>query len=361
MSTLSSRRWPTGFRPVNLRDLARQAQPDDAATRIRPRGLVFALAPANVDVLFIYAWLLSLLTGNATVVRVSQRPSAVRRRFIDLVRELASQESHRDALGDSWIVTYGHDASVTGRISEVCDARLIWGGDATVSEVRAIPLNSLAVEVAFADRFSLAAFDAAAVAAESEQGVAELARRFVNDTLWFAQQACSSPRAVFWIGDEADVARARERFWDHYRDAARIFEDEPAAVMSRVTDLFVLAGARAIDRLGGPISQLPGSGLGSRLVPAVRDIHSGYGLFAEYPLSHVNEIALHLDEKDQTLVAYGISDADLGSLIDHVRNRAIDRIVAPGEAMDFATVWDGTDLFEVLLRKVTLSRRRSTS
>jgi hypothetical protein len=127
--------------------------------------------------------------------------------------------------------------------------------------------------------------------------------------------------------------------------------------MSRITDLFVLAGADAIEGLGSPLSQLPARGIGKGVVGNVRDFHSGYGLFIEYAAAKPAQILDYLDDSDQTLVAYGISVGDLRDLVNALPNRALDRIVEPGRAMDFATVWDGTDLFEVLVRKVTLPWR----
>ncbi|MFC6804089.1 acyl-CoA reductase [Deinococcus caeni] len=38
-----------------------------------PRGLVFHVPPANVDTIFIYSWLMSVLAGNRNVIRLSSR------------------------------------------------------------------------------------------------------------------------------------------------------------------------------------------------------------------------------------------------------------------------------------------------
>jgi Acyl-CoA reductase (LuxC) len=343
------------FRPANLRSMATRLTDGGRGTRVRPRGVVFALAPANVEVLFIYCWLLSLLAGNATMVRVSRKASQVRDAFIALTLELAQEPAHAAVLADSWIVTYEHDAALSGAISAVCHARLVWGGDATIAAIRAIPLNPLALEVGFADRFSLAALDAATVLAQSDATLHEIARRFVNDTLWFDQQACSSPRAVIWIGNGEDIAQAKTRFWHAYRNAATAFADDPSSVMARVTDLFSLAESGSIDGLAAPPAQRPALGTGTRMVEAVRQIHSGHGLFVEYAAAHAAEIPAFVRQKDQTLVAYGLPAEALNLLIDSLPNRALDRIVAPGQATDFSTIWDGTDLFDVLTRKIGLS------
>ena len=343
------------FRPANLRTMAARFAGDGRSTRVRPRGVVFALSPANVEVLFIYAWLLSLLAGNATVVRVSRKPSPVRESFVALMRELAQEPAYEAMLRDSWIVTYEHDAALSQTLSEACHARLVWGGDATVAAIRSIPLNPLAVEISFADRFSLAALDANSVLAQTDDALREVARRFVNDTLWSDQQACSSPRAVIWIGAAQDVAKAKTRFWNAYRTASEGFVDDPSTVMARVTDLFALAAAGGIDGLAAAPAQRPALGIGTSAMSAVREIHSGHGLFVEYVATQAADIAGFVREKDQTLVVYGLPDEALSELIESLPNRALDRIVAPGQATEFSTIWDGTDLFDVLTRKIGLS------
>ena len=88
---------------------------------------------------------------------------------------------------------------------------------------------------------------------------------------------------------------------------------------------------------------------------AVREIHSGHGLFVEYVAAKAADIAGFVREKDQTLVAFGLPDEALHELIEMLPNRALDRIVAPGQATEFSTIWDGTDLFDVLTRKISLS------
>jgi hypothetical protein len=346
------------FRPAQLKSLEDQCRPLGGALRVRPRGLVFVMAPANVEVLFIYGWLLSLLCGNGSIVRVSQRPNPAREVFLALVHELVADEILAPALSDSWLITYGHDDAITARISAICDARLVWGGDATVSHVRSIALKPVAVEAAFADRFSFAVFSAEQMLSEDEPTLLDLARRFANDTLWFGQQACSSPRAVVWIGDARASQLARERFWPAYEAAAITFQNEPAAVISRVTDLFMLAAVGAIDRLGAPLAAFPGRAAGHSALAELREIHSGHGMFVEYDLPSLAEVASLMDDKDQTLVVHGFRDDEVEALVRALPNRAVDRIVTPGQATDFATVWDGADLFDVLTRKVSVAQRR---
>ena len=97
------------------------------------------------------------------------------------------------------IVTFGREnREATEIFCRECDGRVIWGGDMTVEEIRKIPIGPSASEVVFPDRASIAVFDADAVLALSEEGLAETAMRFYNDTFSMDQNACACPRAVFW-------------------------------------------------------------------------------------------------------------------------------------------------------------------
>ena len=340
------------FRRANVLAMAERADNAGGSAHVRPRGLVFVISPANVELLFAYAWLLSLLAGNASVVRVSQKASPMRDALLDVVREVAARAELASALQDTWLMTYDHDDAITGQISAVCDARLVWGGDATVSRIRAIPIKPLAVEAGFADRFSFAAFSAERMCGEEERALREIARQFANDTLWSSQQACSSPRAVFWVGVPTRVDEARLRFWRLYETAAAAFENEPAAVVSRVTDLFMLAGAGAIDHLETSLVAFPARAAGRASLTEVREIHSGHGMFVEYTVPALLDVVRFMDDKDQTMVIHGFNDSELQALLQALPNRAVDRIVLPGRAVDFSTVWDGSDVFDLLLRKV---------
>jgi hypothetical protein len=346
------------FRPTRLARIRHDLLGGGGAYRLRPRGSVFIIAPANVDVLFIYGWLLSLLSGNATVVRVSQKPSAPRDAFLGLINSLAEDPAHRQALRSSAIISYPHDHSATATLSEWCDLRLVWGGDATVSTIRAVPLKPTAVEAAFADRFSMAAFDAAAILESSDRELAELARRFANDTMWLAQQACSSPRILFWIGSEAQSEAAKARFWPHFAAASQNFEDEPAAMMSRISDLFAMAAKGVIDGVSGSLAQLPARGRASGPEEAVRHLHSGFGLFVEYRIDSVSGVVPFLSDKDQTLVVHGIAPDEVAKLVEHLPNRSLDRIVPIGQATDFDIIWDGTNLLDLLTRRVIAPSRQ---
>lgn len=320
------------------------------------RGLAFHLAPSNVDSVSMYSWLLSLLAGNANIVRVSQKLGPQLQFFLEVMREVASELAFSSVGSRIVILTYPHDEVTTRAISARCHLRVVWGGDATVATIRAVPLRPTALEVVFPDRFSLAAIEAAALLSADSAELDELARRFYNDAFWFAQQACSSPRVIYWVGTPESCRQARERFWAavERETARREPENTPAMMMARVSAAFELAGVQSAQLTGaGGLSAMPmrldmERGLASDL----KDIHCGNGLFLEDSLHVLSALAPQLSDREQTLSIFGFDRSSLEGLLDALPPRALDRIVPIGTALEFSKTWDGLDLIATFTRRI---------
>ena len=119
----------------------------------------------------------------------------------------------------------------------------------TVEEIRKIPIGPSASEVVFPDRASIAVFDADAVLALSEEGLAETAMRFYNDTFSMDQNACACPRAVFWRESCLKTGEvAAGRFWQALAQTAKRYGLTEHKVSVKYGDLWELAagGARIV-------------------------------------------------------------------------------------------------------------------
>ena len=176
------------------------------------RGLAFHLAPANVPALFAYTLAIGLLAGNANVVRLSSRRVEGEAPLLAALRRVLERPEHAAVRARTSLITYGRDDAVTADYCARCDARIVWGGDATVAAVRAMPMPPHAVELCFPDRWSLAVFSQRAFSALTPEERGALAHRFYNDTYQMDQNACSSPQLVLWLEDGGDPA-CRGRWW----------------------------------------------------------------------------------------------------------------------------------------------------
>jgi hypothetical protein len=347
------------FRGANLHQLAQKYPNDTGDALVLGRGLAFHVAPSNVDSVFMYSWLLSLLAGNVNVVRVSQKASAAQTFLITVLAQTLAEEVGTPVRGRIVLLTYPHDDAITGALSEACQLRVVWGGDVTVRTLRAVPLRPTATEICFPDRFSACAIEVEALLALDEPALAQLASRFYNDAFWFAQQACSSPRLVAWVGSPERIDAAQARFWKALEHELwrRQPENSEAMSMARVAASFEYAAA-ALARPDGAVGLVSGQPLRLTLErplnEAIKALHCGNGLFLELRLPALVELAAQLSDKEQTLAVHGFTRAQLQALALALPARAVDRIARIGEALSFAPVWDGQDLISVFSRRLLL-------
>ena len=347
------------FRGAQLQKLAQQYRCDssiDSDFIQRGRGLAFHVAPSNVDSVFMYSWLLSLLAGNVNLVRVSQKTSAGQDFLIAVLKQALGEAVGEPIRNRIVLLTYTHDVLTTQQISEACMIRVVWGGDATVQVVRAIPLRPTAMEICFPDRFSACVLQAQAVEQADDIVLARLVADFYNDAFWFAQQACSSPRLLAWVGDERTIDVASARFWCALQDELlrRPTQNSDAMLMARISACF----AYAAEELAHPVGLLSAHPLRLQMEAPLsvraKRLHCGYGLFLELSLSTLTDLVAHLTDKEQTLAVYGFERQELAQLLDALPARAVDRITKVGQAQAFTPTWDGTDLITVFSRRLLL-------
>ena len=345
------------MRKAHILELRRSFEAQRGERIWLPKGVALHFAPSNVDSIFVYSWFISLLTGNGNIVRLSRRRGEQVELLLATINRLCAQERFQPIRDRSLILAYDHDDAVTQYLSETCQIRVLWGGDDSVRRLRAIPLNPLATEIAFANRFSLVVLNSVPVATASAESLAILAARFSNDSFWFDQMACSSPRLVVWIGTAKDYAQAQNVFWPAVTREVQNRGIEYAEVigLNKMVSAYLSAATEISDEiLPGVTGIVSRVHVGKNAKGRFRNIECGGGLFFETELSRLDELAPRLAARDQTLSYFGFESADLRQFALNLPPRAVDRIVPVGMALDFNTVWDGYNLFQVFSREIDL-------
>lgn len=316
------------------------------------RGLVFHMAPSNVDSVFLYSSLLSLLCGNLNLIRISRGAGDQVKFIISKLADLLAQD--HAALADRfYLMTYEHDDAITTLISQYCHMRVVWGGDETVNKIRSLPLRPTASEVCFPDRFSAAILRAEAVLNLDQVALSDLCSRFFNDSIWFAQQACSSPRLVSWIGSTNNCAAARHLFWQVFNQqmSSKVYENSPGMVMDRfVTSCMVATDPihRETTSLAFPTRIL----LDNQALADIKHYHCGNGLFYEQCFETVPQFFQTLTDREQTLSVFGFDAEEMRRNVQNLPMRAVDRITRIGNALDFNYIWDGYNLLHAFTRQI---------
>lgn len=322
-----------------------------------PRGLVLHFTPANIDSLFIYSWLLSLLIGNSNIIRLSRNRTPQIILLLDMLNSILGQKRFKPIRERNLIVSYGHEQAITEELSQYCRVRVIWGGDEAIKQIRAVALPPMATEVVFADRFSMAALKASAVLDASAREINKLARNIYYDTFFFTQRGCFSPKLVFWIGKNRAIDNAKNRFWAAVEKLAsqEKIDWQKGIGIARMSSGYRYAAEGMADKLSTASTGFPYRIHIQKFKKNLREIHSGGGLFLEAEKPSLTEILQLLVSKDQTLSVYGFSKKELQKFASQLSGLGLDRIVPIGQTFDFQAVWDGYDLFTYYTREVTVS------
>lgn len=328
--------------------LQEKAKIDDADERFG-KGVVFHSTPSNVPVNFAFSFAAGLLAGNANIVRLPGKPFEQVEIICDAVRGLLT-EKHKNLASYIAFVKFPPVKAIADFFSGMCNVRVIWGGDRTVEELRQSPIPARTTEITFADRHSIAVISADAyLAAERKDTVI---RNFWNDTYYSDQNACTSPRMIFWIGEKKE--EAKDDFWRRVHDmAAEEYTLAPVQSVGKLNALYFVAAARKVEQVK------TGDMLVTRVVPeeadaSLMDYKYNSGFFFEKDIDDLSEIVGVCDLRCQTLTYFGIREADFRKFLEETRPAGIDRIVPMGKSMDFALIWDGYDLIRQMSRRITI-------
>lgn len=308
-------------------------------------GLTFHICPANVPVNFAFSMAFGLLSGNTCVLRLPSKASATADLLVQTIKTLLDEPRNlplRQALA---LVQYERDDEISKFWMSEADGRIVWGGDQTVTQMRAFCCKPRSREVAFSDRYSLCVLNPVSILEMDERSFEQFCKNLFNDIYPMDQAACSSPQLIVWIGSQTDVHLAQARLWP---EVVKIAEQKHALQTVQVMDKFVqacrcaLTGShvQVIERHENLLYRVSLDGIDLH-----QDTYRGYfGTVHEVVLPHLDELAPIVNERYQTLTAQGIDNALIREWIVRHQLRGIDRVVPVGRALDMNIVWDGYDM-----------------
>jgi hypothetical protein len=312
-------------------------------------GLVFHITPSNVPVNFAFSFVFGLLSGNANIVRVPSK----RFKQIDIIcgalNRLFDYDKYSEIKAMTAFLRYEQNDEITGKFCANCNARIIWGGDATIRNIRKLPIPERGVELAFSDRYSFCVIDAPSVIKLDEAGLSRLAQGFYNDAYLMDQNACSSPHLIVWQGEEKQSAK--EKFW---RAVSRTVADKYQLAAVNAVDKYTLLMSNAIELNNISCFNKHSNYLYRITIDRLPDnmdaLRGKCGYFYEYDTDDINSLAHIINTKYQTLTYFGVDKSELLDFVLKNRLLGIDRIVPVGKALDIEVIWDGYDIVRSLSR-----------
>ena len=307
------------------------------------RGVAFHIAPSNVPVNFAVSMTSALLAGNPCIIRVSNKDFEQVNIICDAINKVF--EKMPEMMHYLCIIRYEHSQEITQTLSSMCDIRIIWGGNATIKEVRNASLPPRAIEMTFSDRHSFSIINADEYLKTDFQ---KTANNFYTDTYWTDQNACSSPRFVVWTGKE--IKKAKEIFWKTLEEKVeKEYDLKPISAVNKLNSFCLFAASHKNIELIKHTNKLFRIQIDS-LTSDLADFKDSCGFFYEYETQNLEDIVPLLTKPCQTISYLGINPNDIKNIVLKYGTKGADRIVEIGKTMNISFIWDGYNMIEAMTR-----------
>ena len=317
------------------------------------RGIAFHIAPSNVPVNFAYTLISGLLAGNINIVKIPSKYFEQIDIIINAINKTLANPEFDAVKKRIFIIKYDTNSEITSIISKICDLRIIWGGNETVSNIKNIKSNPKSSDIAFPDRYSISLIDAKSYLELKDKN--RLSESFYNDTYLFDQNACTAPHSLFWVGCDRDIEKSKTIFWELLEK--KIIEKQYNLNDISAIDKLVTFYSQSINKTS--ITKINKNNLiwrvnNKELYLKVDEFRCTSGYFNEFKIHNIDELNNIIKRNYQTLSYFGVDKNEFESFITKKRPLGIDRIVPIGKTLDFSLTWDGYDLINQMSRVINI-------
>ena len=269
------------------------------------KGIAFHIAPSNVPVNFAYTLISGLLAGNINIVKIPSKYFEQIDIIINAINKTLENTEFEEIKKRIFIIKYDTNSEITSIISKICDLRIIFGGNETVSNIKNIKSNPKSLDISFPDRYSVCLIDAKEYLELKDKN--RLSESFYNDTYLFDQNACTAPHSLFWLGSEQDIEKSKTIFWDLLEKT--INEKQYNLNDISTIDKLVTFYSQSMNEVS--ISKINKNNLiwrvnNKELSQKVDDFRCASGYFNEFKINHIDELNDIIRRNYQTLSYFGI-------------------------------------------------------
>lgn len=317
------------------------------------RGLVLHFTPSNVPMNFAYSLFFGLITGNANIIRLSKNNNDQAKILIKLINDLLKKKKFNELRKKINLIRYDKSENVTKHLSSICDVRIIWGGDESINQIRKYSLSPDAFDVTFADKFSICIISAKNYL--KAKFFKKEAQSFYNDTLFFDQNACTSPKIVIWQGDKKTIKFAKKRFWNEFEKIVKkknykLYENWNYEKFYNETKAIINLNVESNKMNNSVIKRI-------QLKKISQEINKYFapgGFFFELDFKKFSEIKKIFSSKVQTLTYIGFDPYLIKEKLNLDKVYSVDRIVPNGKSSEISLEWDGYDIVFQISKKLTI-------
>ena len=313
------------------------------------KGLAFHITPSNVPLNFGYSFVFGLLSGNSNIIKIPSKDFSQTVLLGEILKDLLKKKKYIPLFENTSFVKYDKNNNFTEYFSSKSDARLIWGGDSTIKNIRQLTTPVRCIDIVFADRYSICIIKTDILLEQNASELKKIIAHFYNDTYIMDQNACSSPHLIVWLGNNKQ--KAKNQFWHLLDEHVRKNYNLPSV---SAVDKYNRFCQNAIDinisfklfRYGSHIYRI----VLEKLPDNIHDYRGNCGYFFEYDAKNLSEIIPIITNKFQTLTYFGLEKLSLKNFVIDNKLHGIDRIVPIGQALEMSLTWDGFDIIRSLSR-----------
>jgi len=318
------------------------------------RGLIFHICPSNVPTNFVYSLFFGLLSGNSNIVKISSENSKEKSIIISILKNIFDKRKYK-ALKNSNILTEykASNTKNTEFFSSVCDARVIWGGNKTINDIRKFWIPERSIDITFADRYSISVINLEILKNLNLNRLKILAKKFYYDSYLMNQAACNSPHFVFWVGKKN--TKLQNSFWKELNEAVEnnfIFDD--IHIVDKYTNLMKnIIEHDNFNKINMYKNNLYVVDVHQK-VNTIENIRGKNGTFFQKNINNLSKIKYSISKKCQTLTYFGFEKKELEVFLLNNNLSGIDRAVPIGNALNINPIWDGFNVLNELSRIIII-------
>ena len=318
------------------------------------RGLIFHICPSNVPTNFVYSLFFGLLSGNSNIVKISSENSKEKSIIISILKNIFDKRKYKVLKNSNILTEYkASNTKKTEFFSSVCDARVIWGGDKTINDIRKFWIPEKSIDITFADRYSISVINLEILKNLNLNKLKILAKKFYYDSYLMNQAACNSPHFVFWVGKKN--TKLQNTFWKELNEAVEnnfIFDD--IHIVDKYTNLMKnIIEQNDFNKISMYKNNLYIVDVNQK-VNTIENIRGKNGTFFQKNINNLSKIKNSISKKCQTLTYFGFKKKELEVFLLNNNLSGIDRAVPVGNALNINPIWDGFNVLNELSRIITI-------
>jgi len=299
----------------------------ECEVRAYPRGLFVHLLPGNVPLAAVISLLRSLLTKNATVLKVPARDpvtaTSLALSFLD------ADPSHPVSRALS-VLYWPNDDPLGAELVASANGVCVWGGHEALGWAQRTAGTEAEI-VRFGPKQSLSVVEIGAA-----DDAARVARGVAHDVCMYDQQACFSTSRVFVVGD-------RERFVERLAEELQHYDRILPPGRRDLDDEAHVSGVRLHHDVMGSAVRKADNWTIIECGPEDADVHPGARTVFVHPLRALRDLERWVDATTQTVAVHPWERS--AEVRDLLARRGVSRIVETGLSgiLRVGSVHDGVD------------------